>query len=141
MSLSRRSFLTAGASFGAAWAAGPLVGCAAGAPKATPVAPGVTRVSLGSGHRHHRERRLLRPPAGRQLRAQCAARGGAGRAARGGSAHRPGGRAVQPGDRGFRRAARAVRRRQRRVRRRHRRQAAGEPARRGLPGRPTSTPC
>ena len=48
MSLSRRSFLTAGASLGAVWATGSLVGCAWGAPKATALAPGVTRVSLGS---------------------------------------------------------------------------------------------
>ena len=48
MSLSRRSFLTAGASFGATWAAGSLVGCASDAPRATAVAAGVTRVSLGS---------------------------------------------------------------------------------------------
>jgi len=48
MSISRRHFLATGASLGLGWTAGALVGCAVGAPKASLLAPGVTRVSLGS---------------------------------------------------------------------------------------------
>ena len=48
MSLSRRSFLTAGAAFCAIWMIGSLGGCAAPSPKASVLASGVTRVSLGS---------------------------------------------------------------------------------------------
>ena len=48
MSFSRRSFLTAGAAFGATWMISGLGGCAAPAPKASVLSSGVTRVSLGS---------------------------------------------------------------------------------------------
>ena len=47
MSVSRRSFLSLGASFGGALALGGLAGCAGSAPRATVLAPGVTRVALG----------------------------------------------------------------------------------------------
>ena len=48
MSLSRRSFLTAGAAFGATWMIGSLGGCAAPGPKASVLANGITRIKLGS---------------------------------------------------------------------------------------------
>lgn len=48
MTLARRQFLVRSASLGAALAATGLAGCAAGGPRVTVAAPGVTRVSLGS---------------------------------------------------------------------------------------------
>lgn len=48
MSMSRRSFLVSGAALGAAWVTGGLAGCASATPRATMLAPGVTRVDLGS---------------------------------------------------------------------------------------------
>ena len=48
MQLSRRGFLIAGAAFGASWVVGGLGGCASAAPRASRVAPGVTRLELGA---------------------------------------------------------------------------------------------
>lgn len=48
MSMTRRSFLSAGAAFGAAWMGGFLGGCAAAGPRTTAVASGITRVELGA---------------------------------------------------------------------------------------------
>jgi len=48
MTLARRQFLVRSVSLGAALAATGLAGCAAGGPRVTQAAPGVTRVSLGS---------------------------------------------------------------------------------------------
>lgn len=48
MTMTRRTFLASGAALGAAWMTGMLSGCAAAAPQATTVAPGVTRVDLGA---------------------------------------------------------------------------------------------
>ena len=47
MSMSRRQFLVAGATFSAAWMSGALVGCAGASPRALSLASGVTRVDLG----------------------------------------------------------------------------------------------
>jgi glyoxylase-like metal-dependent hydrolase (beta-lactamase superfamily II) len=48
MSISRREFLATGSALGAAWLSGSLSGCAGQASRATTVAGGVTRVSLGA---------------------------------------------------------------------------------------------
>lgn len=48
MSLSRRSFLSAGAALGAGWSVAGLSGCATTAPQVQAVAPGVTRARLGA---------------------------------------------------------------------------------------------
>jgi glyoxylase-like metal-dependent hydrolase (beta-lactamase superfamily II) len=48
MSLSRRSFLTAGATVGAAWAGAGLSGCATSGPQVAAPAAGVLRVNLGA---------------------------------------------------------------------------------------------
>lgn len=48
MTMTRRTFLASGAALGAAWMTGLLAGCAAAAPRAATLAPGVTRVDLGA---------------------------------------------------------------------------------------------
>jgi len=48
MSLSRRSFLTAGATLGVSWAGAGLSGCAASGPQVAAPAAGVTQVRLGA---------------------------------------------------------------------------------------------
>jgi glyoxylase-like metal-dependent hydrolase (beta-lactamase superfamily II) len=48
MTFSRRNFLLASAGLGASLVGGGLAGCATSAPRATAIAPGATRVALGS---------------------------------------------------------------------------------------------